>query len=123
MLNPKIRPVSQCVLPACRQIDIPTPPIVAANVPSARFAKASRPDWFCHGSNVSPSFVRHVCSTDGHPVDTIPEGATTFRATSESFGVPGFVIDDSALGVLAPSLSRLLVQRLDFLRNQRQLAM
>src|SRR5690625_2437110 len=52
------------------------------------------PTWSCHGSRVTPIFSRNVSRTAGHPVDTAPFGAATFRAISESRGVERFILDD-----------------------------
>src|SRR5215204_3680196 len=116
--NAKIIPPTRNVLPTWRGTDIPTPSIIAANLPLARFAKISRPAASCHGSNVIPSFTRQVCSTCGQPVETIPVGAETFRANSDSRGVEGFV---GASAVIASLLLHLRVQQPDLLIDLPQL--
>src|SRR3954469_20174036 len=90
-----------------------TPPIVAAYFPSARLPRTSRPSPCCQSSWMNPR-SRHLSRTAGYPVDTIPSGTTTCRATSESFRVPVFVGGD---GILARFLLRACLRGLDLLRN------
>src|SRR5438105_106014 len=64
-----------------------------------------------------PSFARHVASTAGQPVDTMPSGLTTYRATSDSFFVPGRV---AKADILCRFLLRPLIDAVDVLHNVRQ---
>src|SRR5574337_353802 len=99
------------------------PPTVAAYLPLARLARISRPSPACHSSCTMPR-SRHLSRTAGYPVDTIPAGTTTCRATSESFRVPRLVGGgDTLLRLLrGPGVDRLdLPNRLHQpLRQRRQ---
>src|SRR5688572_12894349 len=72
--------------------------VSAAYIPSARFARIRRPAPSCQPSNPQPR-RRQVSRTDGHSVATIPSGATTWRATSDSgrrsvvSTVPALIVD------------------------------
>jgi hypothetical protein len=59
---------------------------------------------------------RHLSRTAGQPVDTIPDGVTTCRATSDSRPVEGFV--RGCVGIAAFLLGR--VDRLDLLGDLQQ---
>src|SRR5665647_3883333 len=85
-------------------------------MPSSRLPRITRPAPRCHSSNVSPH-SRHIASTAGQPVETIPEGRTTCRATSDSRVVEGFVGDRTTV-LFLPGC----VQRVDVLRDLHQAA-
>src|SRR5689334_4961312 len=87
------------VLPTWRGMLSPVPPIVEAYFPSTRLARMICPMGFCHQRKLTPNSA-HFASMAGHPVETMPFGMTTCRATSDSRGVEGFVSDFAILSRL-----------------------